>query len=208
MYQWLVAPLEADLQAQRINNLVFIMDEGLRSVPLAALHDQQGFIIERFSVGLMPSISLTDTRYVNVRNTQVLAMGASKFTELTPLPAASVELSLISEQLWKGQSFLNEGFTLNNLQSARTQTPFGIIHLATHAEFQPGKPENSYIQLWSNDKLRLDQMRQLGWNNPPVELLVLSACRTAVGYRGRVRIYRVSGVIRGEVSFREPLVCQ
>ncbi len=181
MYQWLVAPLEADLQAQRINNLVFIMDEGLRSVPLAALHDQQGFIIERFSVGLMPSISLTDTRYVNVRNTQVLAMGASKFTELTPLPAASVELSLISEQLWKGQSFLNEGFTLNNLQSARTQTPFGIIHLATHAEFQPGKPENSYIQLWSNDKLRLDQMRQLGWNNPPVELLVLSACRTAVG---------------------------
>jgi len=29
--------------------------------------------------------------------------------------------------------------------------------------------------------LQLDQLRKLGWNNPPVELLVLSACRTAVG---------------------------
>ena len=181
LYQWLVAPLEKDLQTQQINNLVFIMDAGLRSVPLAALHDGQGFIIERFSVGLMPSISLTDTRYTNVRNSQVLAMGASEFTNLNPLPAASAELSLISEQLWEGQSFLNEGFTLNNLQSARSQTPFGIIHLATHADFQPGKPENSYIQLWGDSKLRLDQLRQLGWNNPPVELLVLSACRSALG---------------------------
>jgi CHAT domain-containing protein len=34
--------------------------------------------------------------------------------------------------------------------------------------------------LWDT-KLRLDQLRQLGWNNPPVELLVLSACRTALG---------------------------
>ena len=34
--------------------------------------------------------------------------------------------------------------------------------------------------MW-NTKLRLDQLRQLGWNNPPVELLVLSACRTALG---------------------------
>jgi CHAT domain-containing protein len=62
----------------------------------------------------------------------------------------------------------------------RAQTPFGIIHLATHGEFKLGSPRNSYIQLWDT-KLRLDQLRQLGWNNPPVELLVLSACRTAVG---------------------------
>ncbi|MGL5511079.1 MAG: CHAT domain-containing protein, partial [Microcoleaceae cyanobacterium] len=30
---------------------------------------------------------------------------------------------------------------------------------------------------------RLDQVRQLGWSDPAVELLVLSACRTAVGDR-------------------------
>jgi hypothetical protein len=91
MYQWLVAPLESDLKALGIQNLVFIMDAGLRSVPLAALHDGHGFLVEKYSVSLMPSLSLTDTRYQSIKNTQVLAMGASKFTNQTPLPAVPVE---------------------------------------------------------------------------------------------------------------------
>ncbi len=180
LYEWMVAPLEADLQAQGIQNLAFILDAGLRRVPLAALHDGQGFLVEKYSIGLMPSISLTDTRYVDIKNTQLLAMGESKFTNLNPLPAVPVELSIITKHLWKGKSFLNEAFTLDNLKSQRAATPFGIIHLATHGEFQPGAPSNSYIQLWDT-KLTLDQLRNLGWHNPPVELLVLSACRMAVG---------------------------
>jgi len=180
MYQWLVAPLSEDLKAQGIQNLAFIMDVGLRSVPLAALHDGQGFLVEKYSVGLMPSLSLTDTRYVDVRNTSVLAVGASKFPDQSSLPAVPVELSMITQGLWSGKSLLNEALTLDNLKSQRRQRPFGIVHLATHAIFKPGEPGNSYIQLWDT-QLRLDDLRQLGWNNPPVELLVLSACKTAQG---------------------------
>ncbi|MEW5859828.1 MAG: CHAT domain-containing protein, partial [Cyanobacteriota bacterium] len=180
LYQWMVAPLEADLQARGIQNLVFLMDTGLRSLPMAALHDGQKFLVEKYSIGTMPSLSLTDTRYVNIKNAQVLAMGASKFTELNPLPAVPIELSIITQKLWAGKSFLNEKFTLGNLKAQRQQQPYGIIHLATHGEFKPGGIENSYIQLWDT-KLRLNQLRQLGWNDPPVELLVLSACRTALG---------------------------
>jgi len=179
-YRWLVSPIEQDLQAQQINNLVFIMDRGLRSIPLAALHDGQGFIVQRYSVGLMPSISLTNTRYADVRNSSVLAMGASQFTSQKPLPATPVELRAIAGQLWQGKSFLNDTFTLSNLKEARAREPFGIIHLATHAEFKPGKPSDSYIQMWDS-QLRLDQLPTLGLNKPPVELMVLSACRTAVG---------------------------
>jgi CHAT domain-containing protein len=92
-----------------------------------------------------------------------------------------LELSEIVGSLWKGKSFLNEAFTLENLKAARAKNSFGIIHLATHGEFLPGQPSDSFIQLWDS-KLKLDQLRQLGWNNkPPIELLVLSACRTAVG---------------------------
>jgi len=180
LYQWLVAPIEKDLQAQQINNLTFIMDSSLRSIPLAALHDGKGFIVERYSVGLMPSLSLTDTRYFNLKNSSVLAMGAAQFTDQQPLPAVPVELSAIVSHLWRGKSFLNDAFTLSNLKSARSSQPYRIIHLATHADFQPGKPSNSYIQLW-NAKLPLEQLRQLGWSNPPVELLILSACRSAIG---------------------------
>jgi CHAT domain-containing protein len=181
LYQWLIAPLESDLQARQINNLVFLMDTGLRSLPVAALHDGKGFLIERYSVGLMPSLSLTDTLYKDIKNAQVLAMGAKTFTDQNPLPAVPTEVSAIAGRLWQGKSFLDSGFTLGNLKAARQQQPFGIIHLATHGDFKPGAPSNSYIQLWGDQKLRLNQMRQLGWNNPPVELLVLSACRTALG---------------------------
>ncbi len=49
-YQWLLAPLESELQQQGINNLVFILDEELSSLPLESLYDGQGFIRERYSI--------------------------------------------------------------------------------------------------------------------------------------------------------------
>ncbi|MEG3908016.1 CHAT domain-containing protein, partial [Microcoleus sp. w2-18bC1] len=182
LYQWMVAPLEAELQAKGIENLSFISDMGLRSIPMGALHDGKGFLVERYSVGSMPSLSLTDTSATNFKNTQVLAMGASQFADMSPLPAAEIEVSTITPQQWPGKSFLNEAFTLANLKSQRQQYPFGMIHLATHAEFRSGDPSHSFIQLWDT-KLRLDQLRQMGWHSPQVEMLVLSACRTAVGDR-------------------------
>ena len=180
IYQWLIAPIEENLQTQGIKNLAFIMDVGLRSVPLIALHDGKQFLIEKYSAGLMPSLSLTDTRYRDIKEFQILAMGASKFSDETPLPAVPFEVTTITQKLWQGKSFLNDAFTLENLKAQRRQQPFGIIHLATHGQFKAGKREDSYIRLWDR-RLGLDQLRELGWNDPPVELLVLSACRTALG---------------------------
>jgi filamentous hemagglutinin family protein len=179
LYQWLIAPLELDLKSLGIDTLIFCMDAGLRTIPMAALHDGKQFLIEKYSLGSIPSVSLTNTRYNPVKDAQVLAMGASKFREQPSLPAVPVELDVITQQLWKGKAFLNEAFTLNNLTSQRQ--PYQIIHLATHADFQAGDSSNSYIQLWDT-QLKMNQLRQMGWYQPPqVELLVLSACRTAVG---------------------------
>lgn len=183
MYQLILAPLEEDLQRQGIQNLVYIMDSRLRSIPLAALYDGKGFAVERYSFGLMPSLALTNTRYQDVTKLKVLAMGADTFTEQKPLPAVPVELSTIANKLWPGKSFLNQDFTIKNLKAVRSEQRYGIIHLATHAEFLPGLPSNSYIQLWDT-KLHLDQLPLLGLNKPTVELLVLSACRTALGDEG------------------------
>ncbi|MBD2072823.1 CHAT domain-containing protein [Phormidium sp. FACHB-592] len=183
LYQWLIAPIAADLEVRGINNLVFLMDTGLRSLPIAALHDGKGFLIEKYSIGVMPSVSLTDTRYRNIRDVKVLGLGISESTqEQTPLPAVPVEVSILVNQLWSGRLAFNKNVTLENLKAFRQEQPFGILHLATHADFYPGTIDNSYIQLW-NAKLRLDQVRELGWNDPQIELLVLSACATALGDR-------------------------
>lgn len=179
LYQWLIAPVAAELQAANTDMLVFSLDAGLRSLPLAALHDGQKFLVEKYSIALIPSFSSFESRFADIKNARVLAAGASAFKDQIPLPAVPVELEAIAK-LKGGKSLLNEAFTLENLQAARASAPFGIIHIATLGEFQPGNPSNSYLQLW-DAKLPLDRFRQLGWNQPPVELLVLSTNKSILG---------------------------
>ena len=179
LYQWLIGPLEAELKANNIESLIFAMDQGLRSLPLAALHDQKNYLVENYSVNLVPSLSLTYSRFTNVQSLRLLAMGASQFSDKQDLPWVKVELETIIDKLWKGDYFLNESFTLENLKAQRKKRKFGIIHLATHAQFNRGAPENSYIQMWDR-KLGLDELENL-FSEPSVELLVLSACQTALG---------------------------
>ncbi|GAB4303722.1 MAG: hypothetical protein Fur0025_45120 [Oscillatoriaceae cyanobacterium] len=182
LYRWLIAPVEADLEKHHISTILFSMDAGLRSLPVAALHDGEKFLVEKYSLSLIPSFSLTSHDYQSLSGARLLAMGASDFNEQQPLPAVPVELMAITQEMTKGKSFLNSDFTLSNLTGQRAEGQFPIIHLATHAEFLPGAPSNSYIQLW-DEKLPLDQIPNLNWRNPQVELLVLSACRTALGDR-------------------------
>ncbi|MGB3493164.1 MAG: CHAT domain-containing protein [Elainellaceae cyanobacterium] len=187
-YQWLVAPLEPAIEAQGITNLVFVLDEGLRSVPLAALHNTEHYIIVDYSLGLMPSMSLTDTRYSDPRDADVLAMGISDFSfmasprNLSPLPAVPLELQNIIQAGWDYELAQNEAVTIENLIAIRQQRPFGILHLATHAKFEPGQPDQSFIQFWQ-ERLQLDQVRELGLDSAIVNLMVLSACQTALGNR-------------------------
>lgn len=183
LYEWIINPLKADLDHQAITNLVFLPESGLRALPYAALHDGQKFLIEQYSVGLMPSLGLTQTNYLDLRQSRVLAIGISEVTQgQLPLPMVKTELATIS-QLWKKQTtYLNQAATFNQLKTARQNQDFQIVHVATHANFTAESPKDAYIQLW-NDRLKLDQIRQLDWNNPPVELLILSACRTALGNR-------------------------
>jgi CHAT domain-containing protein len=180
LYQWIIAPLEPELKRLGIETTIFSMDAGLRMLPIAALHDGEQFLVEKYSLSLIPSLHLTDARYSNWKNSEVLAMGLSEFSDQYPLPAVPVEIDTIVNQLWPGTGFLNEAVTLATLKELRQQEPFGIIHLATHGQFNSGERDNSYLQLWG-EKLHLDRMQQLQWNDPPVELLVLSACRTAIG---------------------------
>lgn len=183
LHRWMIAPIQQELGLRQINNLVFLMDTGLRSLPVAALYDGQQFLVEQYSIGLMPSVSLSDTRYQDIREAQLLTLGIYESTQgQTPLPSVQVEVSTLVNNLWKGRAFTNQAATLPTLKAARQERPYGIIHLATHADFLPGNFNRSFIQLWEQ-RLQLGQVRELGWNNPQVQLLVLSACSTALGDR-------------------------
>ncbi|TVQ58525.1 MAG: CHAT domain-containing protein [Spirulina sp. DLM2.Bin59] len=180
LYDWLITPIKAELQFHQVDHIGIIADMGLRFVPFAALHDGDRFLIQQYSLGLMPSLSLTDQTYQSVQGLPVLAMGASEFPHHSPLPAVPLELQLITEAIASGEKALNEDFTATQLRRLRAESGYRIVHLGTHGEFNPGSPAESYIELWG-DRLTLDRVRELGLQTPPVELLVLSACRTALG---------------------------
>ena len=180
LYRWLITPIAADLKEQKVTQLIFCLGAGLRIAPLAALHDGQQFLAEQYDLAIIPAFNLLDVQRSNLRRSRVLAMGAEKFEAHAPLPAVPLEVAVITNHLWPGAAFLNQNFTLKNLKTARSQYPYEIVHLATHANFVPGAVSESYI-LFTDQPLGLDQVRTIGLYNPATQLLVLSACQTAVG---------------------------
>jgi CHAT domain-containing protein len=179
--RWLIQPVAADLKAQKIDTILFCLGTGLRGLPLAALHDGRQFLVERYNLGIIPAFNLLDRRSRSLTGAQVLAMGAAKFRDNDNLPAVPLELETITQKgFWPGRVLLNEAFTLAQFQQARSRTAYGIVHLATHADISAKSVQDSYIQFWDR-RLRLDEVRNLRLDAPAVQLLVLSACRTALG---------------------------
>jgi CHAT domain-containing protein len=182
LYQWMIQPLESQLKAEKIDTLIICVGPRLRTLPLSALHNGNNFLVEDYSIAMVPSFSLTNLKpsQKNGETMRILAMGSSSFEFLSPLPGVALEIDNITPFPWDGLKMTENQFTLENLKSQREKFPFDIIHLATHAQFQPGEPKDSYIQL-SDHQLTLAEVGELNWNNPPVALLVLSACETAIG---------------------------
>ncbi|MGB0561549.1 MAG: CHAT domain-containing protein [Spirulinaceae cyanobacterium] len=184
LYTYLIAPIQPELEGLGVDTLIFAMSAGLRTLPLAALHDGNQFLIEQYSLGMIPSVSLTNSDYRSLKESPIVAMGASEFQALDPLPAVPTELTAITQTRPASRQFLNEAFTLDTLRRESQAQSYGIVHLATHAKFLPIRnngENNSYIQFWDQD-VGFQDLRDLGWHNDPqVELLVLSACETALG---------------------------
>jgi CHAT domain-containing protein len=180
LYDWLFKPLETYLTAEKIDTILLCTGQSLRSLPFSALYDGNKFVIEKYNIARIPALSLTDTSYEPKSDKTVLATGASEFSELPSLPGVKVELDTIVPKLWSGEKIFNQDFTVKNLEQAHQLGDFDIIHIASHSFFNAGSPENSYIQ-FSDRKLSLDQLAKLKFDLPQVDLLVLSACETALG---------------------------
>jgi len=180
IYNWLFKPLDPYLEAEKIDTVLLCTGPNLRSLPFSALHDGEKFVIEKYNIARIPAFSLTDTSYELKPDKQVLATGASEFEDLPSLPGVEIELDTIVPKIWSGNKIFNQEFTVENLKQAHQLGDFDIVHIASHSLFNPGSPEESFIQ-FGDRKLSLDQLADLELDLPQVDLLVLSACETAIG---------------------------
>jgi CHAT domain-containing protein len=183
LYDWLIRPLEPVLAPLTIEALVFVPDGPLRTIPLAALHDGQAFLIRKYALATTPGLDLTDPRPLKREKTKALVVGLTESVQGFPaLPNVAVELQAIKD-FYGGEVILNEQFSVSNVEEKLQQAQFTIVHIASHGQFDRDL-EKTFI-LTFNDKLTLDRLDQFvgffRFRDDPLELLTLSACQTAVG---------------------------
>ncbi|MEA5503928.1 CHAT domain-containing protein [Halotia wernerae UHCC 0503] len=191
LYDWLIRPTESDLASKGIKSLVFVLDGSLRNIPMAILYDkqQQKYLIEKYAISLTPGLQLVDPKPLqNVRlNALVAGVEQERLIEGKPFPELSnvtEELKQIQSEVQTSKKLLNQDFTKTNLQKQIQSTPFSVVHLATHGQFS-SDVEQTYILTW-DELLKVKDLDSLlrtrGESRPEsIELLVLSACKTATG---------------------------
>ncbi|MBD1868515.1 CHAT domain-containing protein [Cyanobacteria bacterium FACHB-471] len=192
LYEQLIRPFEATLATAQVETLVFVQDDILRSVPMAALHDGEKFLIQRYAIAYTPSLQLTDLNPLDRENLRALAAGLTMETPANSeagfyaaLSNVDQEISAIKAELPESVTLTNSDFRLERLEENLTSAEFPILHIATHGEFGTesedtflvtGDVPDNKLTLTSLDRL----LRQVE-SDRPVELLVLTACTTAVG---------------------------
>lgn len=184
LYRWLIAPLVVELAQQPVQTLVFVLDGALRNIPIAALHDGDRYLIESYQVALAPGLQLLDPQPLRAGSLAVLAAGLTEARHgFSALSNVGAEIETIRAKA-AGQVLLDQGFTTQTLQAELGQTPFPVVHLATHGQFSSNLDE-TFVLAWDRPIL-INQLRELlrsrnDLTTGAIELLVLSACETAAG---------------------------
>jgi CHAT domain-containing protein len=183
LYERLIRPLERDLDAAAVDTLVFVPDGPLRTIPLAALHDGEDFLIDRYAVATVPGLDLLDPRPVATTAVTPLLNGLTESVQGFPaLPYVAGELATIAE-LYGGKVLQDEEFVVPEFGESLAQTPYSVVHIASHGKFA-GDPKDSFL-LTFDGRLDMDGLEEFiklsRFRDEPIELLTLSACQTAAG---------------------------
>lgn len=185
VYDWLLKPMESQLQKSGVNTLVFVLDGQLRNLPMAALYDGKQYLVEKYAVALSLGLQLLDPKPLVQQQLRALTAGLTQpppgFSEFAPLLAIKSEFEGITKAGVSTTSLLDGDFKKKNLESEIGDTSFNIVHLATHGQFS-SRLEDTFI-LDFDGQINVKDFDTLfrSQGKSIVELLVLSACQTATG---------------------------
>ncbi|MBD2072892.1 CHAT domain-containing protein [Phormidium sp. FACHB-592] len=194
LYNWLIKPIETVLQQEKVETLVFVLDGAFRSVPMAALLDGEQFLIEKYSIATTPGLKLTDPKPLQARALSSVAFGLSEASTISlpgggsqsfsELPFVQAELADLQKQIQPSLVEQNKAFTRNQFKQLLQKSQAPIVHLATHGQFSANRDQTFLVA--SDGVINIDDMViALGTGDntrtTPIELLVLSACETALG---------------------------
>jgi len=187
LYNRLIKPIENELAQAGAKTIIYAPDGQLRYIPLAALYDGKQWLVERFRINNITAASLTNITAQPQTEPRVLAgaftkgrytvgLGNRQMT-FKGLSYAEDEIAGLAAAIPQTTQLLNKEFSPEATIPQMNQ--YSIVHLATHAAFLLGEPEDSYILFGDGKLVTLKDVQK--WSLKNVDLVVLSACETGVG---------------------------
>ena len=181
------ATLESDLGALEVKNLVWTLDGVLRYLPVAALYDGHGYLMERYASFIFtPASVIMQLSADKPGPWRILAAGVTKGGKgYEPLPGVADELGAIvrdaghAQGVVDGKMLMDEKFTWSAFQDELIDR-YPIVHISSHFSFVPHDSKKSHLLLGDLSPLSIDELASTGSIFQGVELLTLSACETAV----------------------------
>jgi CHAT domain-containing protein len=183
LYTWLIRPIEDELKRAGVDTLVFVPDGPLRTIPMAALHDGNQFLIAKYAIATTPGLDLTDPRPIRRERAKVLAVGVAQSVQgFEALPNVATELDTL-RALFNSTTLMDQQFVIANLENQVKKEQFTIVHVASHGGF--GDDPSQTFLLTFDEKLTMERLDHFiglfRYRDDPLELLTLSACDTAEG---------------------------
>ncbi len=154
------------------------------------MFDGQQFLIERYTISNVLNAGLTNLDGKLPANPSVLGIGITKpLDNFSALPQVKQELQAIvrsqnsPQGIYPGSLYLDQTSTPAAFEDNLGNYP--IIHIATHGEFNPTSPNQSYLLFSSGQPGKgihytVSQIQQQDALRN-VYLVVLSACQTGKG---------------------------
>lgn len=200
LHATLIQPIAADLEAAGVEMLMVYLDGALRYLPLAALHDGNGWLVERYGLAIYTAVQDHNLEDAPSPDWRLAGFGVSAaHADVGPtrrgfgaLPAVPAELEGIVRRSaddpdgsLPGRIWLDPDFTAEALIEVLDQGEHPVLHLATHFALGSGD-HDSFLLLGDGQALTLSALRRHRFRG--VDLVALSACDTAVslgGHAGR-----------------------
>jgi len=179
LYEWLIEPIARHLTTP---GLIIIPHGVLHYLPFTALTDGDHYLGERYVITTLPSASalplLVESKPGD-GGPLVLGNPVSD-AHLDMLSAAEAEAEAVAE-LYNQPAYTGTAATESLVrEQAGSQR---MLHIASHAEFNPVAPLQSGLYLAADDTndgfLRVDEV--YGLDLTTTDLVVLSACQTNIG---------------------------
>jgi CHAT domain-containing protein/tetratricopeptide (TPR) repeat protein len=184
LHKLLIAPLTQYIRAKR---LTIVPHGALHYLPFAAMNDGSKDLVDQYILRTLPSVAvlqhLRPSRVTGVN--RMLILGNPDLNNpKCDLPGAHIEAEKLASQFKPEHVLLRKQASRTAFQQLAPQASF--IHVASHGEFDSGKPLQSSLILATDTpgaaldtgRLTVSDIYQLKLD---AELVTLSACETGLG---------------------------